>query len=208
MLRLLGPVVRLQVQRASLKCSNADGSFRWYDPGPLCAVPELEVTPDGVVGCPASGERLVDVHNRRHPQSKNAEVNAISVGFTSHYASLRSQFGPHLTDGIAGENILVDTDTMVGLADLAGGVVIETQTGARVELELLEVAEPCLPFTRYALRYERDQPSDPTVTESLRSLREGRRGYYATYRGLLARLQPGDSVFAVTQQIAPASSGG
>jgi hypothetical protein len=53
-----------------------------------------------------------------------------------------------------------------------------------------------VPFTRYVLRYERDAPQDELVTESLRSLRYGRRGFYATYLGPPGRIHPGDQVFA------------
>jgi hypothetical protein len=187
-------VVHLQVQRSSLKV--VDGDFKWYDPAPLFGVDELELSEDGVVGCTPGGELIVDVHNRRHPASKNGDKNGISFGFTSHYAALRGQFGAHLTDGIAGENILIASETTISLEDAGGGVVIETGDGQCIELERILVAEPCVPFTRYALRYERDAPQDSLVTESLRSLRYGRRGFYATCLGPPGCIHPGDQVFA------------
>jgi hypothetical protein len=186
-------VVRVQVQRASLKV--VDGALKWYDPAPLLEVEGLELSEHGVVGCSADGAPIVDVHHRRHSLSKHADTNGISFGFTSHYASLRAQFGPHLTDGIAGENILIEASAAISLTDVADGVVIETRQGQSIQLERVVVAEPCVPFTRYALRYEPETPQDELVTESLRTLREGRRGYYASYLGPPVRIRPGDAVF-------------
>jgi hypothetical protein len=193
-LRLLGPIVGLQVQRSSLKV--IDGASKWYDPAPLLAVGAVCLSEDGVVGCLSDGRELVDVHNRRHASTKHGGPNGISLGFTAHYASMRAQFGAHLTDGLAGENILIQTDGTVSPEDVGDVLVIETQAGGCIRLEHIVAAEPCLPFTRYALRCERDAPQDPVVTESLRSLRFGRRGFYATYLGVPATVRCGDRVFA------------
>lgn len=176
----IGRVVRLQVQRSSLKL--VEGDEKRYDPSPIVSVPALLVTSDGVVGLP---EEIVDVHNATHPHSENRQVNPISVGFTSHYALMRRRFGPHVVDGIAGENILVEVDERIRLDDLGGGLVI----GGDAVLTEPIVAEPCEPFTRWAMR------GVPGVKEGLQFLREGVRGYYVRYAGEPAEVRLGDFIY-------------
>jgi hypothetical protein len=189
----LGTIVRVQVQRTGLKRPAAKG--RYYDPAPLLAVGAVRLTSEGVVGL-AEAEEFVDVHNRLHPDTKNADVNAVSLGFTAHYDAMRERFGSHLCDGIAGENILVETVDVVDLTRLQQGVVVRTRGGELVELERLMVAEPCVEFTRFAL-CDRDAVRPAAdVNDGLRFLREGMRGFYASYAGSAVVLRPGDSVFA------------
>lgn len=181
-MELVGRVVRLQVQESSLKVG--DRLRRWYEPGPIRAVPALTLDARGVLGQADGGAMILDVHNAAHPASKNrAGSNGISVGFTSHYAAMRARFGDHLTDGIAGENILIATDRVFAEADVAAGIQIETTDGAIARLEDVIIDEPCVEFSRYALRYSLDTPSDRAVTDALNFLREGTRGFYAAYRG-------------------------
>ena len=72
---------------------------------------------------------------------------AISVGFTAHYAAMRARFGEHAVLGCAGENIIVETEGRITLDDVSSGFVIQTASGAQVELSGGRVAEPCRPFT-------------------------------------------------------------
>jgi len=193
-MRLIGPIVRLQVQVASLKV----GKLRWrhYDPEGLRCVPSLEINDGGVQGWTAGEEPLADVHHRDHPASKNrGGENGISVGFTSRYDAMRRRFGDHLTDGIAGENILVATDTLLTEADLAAGLVIATADGREIHLKDAFPAAPCVEFSRYALRFPEDARPDETVTEALRFLSDGMRGFYASYHGPAERIALGDRVF-------------
>lgn len=174
--------MRLQVQVSSLKVGESPR--RWYDPAPIRVVPMLALNEHGVVGRAATGDTILDVHNITHLASRNrANSNSISVGFTSHYGAMRARFGDHLPDGIAGENILVATERMFTEADFAAGICIETGDGAAIDLEQIIIAEPCVEFSRYALRYPLDAPSNRAVTDALNFLREGTRGFYATYRG-------------------------
>ncbi|MDQ3653860.1 MAG: hypothetical protein M3457_02115, partial [Chloroflexota bacterium] len=119
-LELLGTIVRLQVQTASLKCGDRPRS--WYNPEFIRPVPELRLDDGGVTGL--DGEDIADVHHRDHPRSKWRGENGVSVGFTGHYARMRDRFGPHLVDGIAGENILVDAQREFAEEEVAGGIVI------------------------------------------------------------------------------------
>ncbi len=121
-LRPLGPIVRLQIQRASLKLGEKPN--RTYDPAALLEVDALTLTPAGAVALLPDGSALLDVHHTAHPRSRNSDgVNDLSVGFTGHYARMRANYGPHLSDGCAGENILVDT------VEAAHTVVEELQRG-------------------------------------------------------------------------------
>jgi hypothetical protein len=185
-------VAGLQVQRASLK---VDESPRRYDPTPLLPVPVVTVTAEGVVGMPDPETRIIDVHHAGHPASKNVGgKNGISLGFTSHYAAMRERFGPHLRDGIAGENVLIEVAQRFGAEELAGGVVIEGDDGRHLELGRVIVAAPCVEFTRFSLRFPDDRKPNATVTEALRFLDGGMRGFYAAYSGEPALLRIGDRV--------------
>jgi hypothetical protein len=191
--RLIGTIVRLQVQESSLKVGDKP---RRYDPAPIQSVPALSVSSAGVVGLAKKGQSIVDVHNHDHPASKNRRgENGISIGFTGHYRVMRQRFGQHLADGIAGENILIEVDRQLLVEDLAGGVVIEGASERRLELRPVIVAAPCVEFTRYALNFPDGARPDATVTEALRFLDAGMRGFYATYSGEPAVIEIGARVF-------------
>ncbi|MGI8856571.1 MAG: hypothetical protein ACR2JW_12540 [Thermomicrobiales bacterium] len=192
-MELIGRIVRLQVQESSLKVG--DRLRRRYEPGPIRVVPALILDHNGVMGQAEDGGAIPDVHNATHLASKNrAGSNGISVGFTSHYAAMRARFGDHLADGIAGENILVATDRIFTEADFAAGIQIDAADGAMIRLEAVIFAEPCVEFSRSALRYPLDAPSDRAVTDALTFLREGTRGFYATYPGAPATIAVGAAV--------------
>ncbi len=187
-MRKLGTIVRLQVQRSGLKVAAPAGAAhpRLYEPVALLEVPALLLTPDGVVGLVewASGEeRVVDVHHRAHRETKNADVNGVSVGFTAHYVAMRGRFGEHLGDGVAGENVLVETVGQIDPEAVRGGLALGTRDGTLACLERVVVAEPCAEFTRFALQLGTGDRSGDSVTEGLRFLREGMRGFYATFTG-------------------------
>ncbi len=189
-MRVIGKIVRLQVQPQSLKVGVAP--LRRYDPAPLCPVEALTLTQDGVQGWTEDGSPVPDVHNRTHPDSKNrGGTNGLSVCFTAHYRKMRDRFGDHLVDGIAGENILIETEEEVGADDLRNGLMIEAADGQSVHLEGVIVAAPCVEFARYALRFPDDASPDRTMTEAIQFLHGGLRGYYATYRGSTARIDRG-----------------
>lgn len=189
----IGHIVRLQVQQSSLKVGE---SPRRYDPSPLLRVDRLHIAPAGVSATGGQGDPIVDVHNQEHPASKNRRgVNGVSLGFTTHYDAMRERFGPHLADGIAGENILIAVDRVFDEEALAGGVIIGSESGPQVRLAQVIVAAPCVEFSRYALRFPDDQRPDASVTQALQFLHNGMRGFYAAYEGEPASLSAGDEVF-------------
>jgi hypothetical protein len=193
MMELIGTVVRLQVQQSSLKAGERPR--RWYDPAPICSVSTLTLDANGVTGWTEGGTMVPDVHNATHPASKFVSDNSISFGFTSHYARMRERFGDHLADGIAGENILVETERIFREEEFARGICIEGADGATIELGEIRFAEPCAEFSRFSLRYDIATPSDRAVTEALLFLREGTRGFYAGVRGGAGRVRVGDHVY-------------
>lgn len=174
----IGPIVRLQVQITPLKAGARPIS--WYVPDGITAVPELALDAGGVVGY--DGERVLnDVHHRDHPLSRYRGENGISVGFTGHYAKMRQEFGDFLSDGIAGENLLVESEAIHDESEFADGLVIVTASGP-VALQRVEVAPPCVEFGKFCLAYPHDRKADADVAAAVKFLHQGTRGFYATWK--------------------------
>jgi hypothetical protein len=189
--QLLGPIIRLQYQRGHLKVAGA-GRFKQYDPRNIVAVDELRFTADG----PETGSLdapVYDVHHRLHPDSRNRGDNGVSLNLTGHYGLMRERLGERITEGVAGENILIAHDGLLTEADLAGGLTVETRDGL-AHIDAIIVATPCVEFSRYALDYPADQPPNRLVADTVAFLNDGVRGFYATMRDP-ATLRVGDRVF-------------
>jgi hypothetical protein len=193
-LRPLGPIVRLQVQRTRLK--QGEKPNRVYDPAPLLEVAALTLTSLGALALLADGSALLDIHHALHPLTRNnGGVNDLSVGFSSHYTHMRGQYGPHLPDGCAGENILVAQDTPVDLAAVQRGLAIQSAaTGAWAWLHGVRVALPCVEFSTFAAR-----PAAPEALKAaLQFLDHGLRGFYCVYdEDAPATVRVGDQVYAL-----------
>jgi MOSC domain-containing protein len=192
-LRSLGRVVRLQIQRSNLKLGEKPN--RYYDPAPILPVDELTLTPEGALARLPDGRTLVDIHHAAHPNTRNRDrTNDVSVGFTPHYAAMRQRFGPHLVDGCAGENILVETAALarITLADLAGGLVIRPAGRERaVTLGVLGVDPPCVEFSGYAAR----DTAPESIKQALQFLDDGLRGFYC------ALLNPGSALVTIGDEV-------
>jgi hypothetical protein len=185
-MQYVGRVIRLQIQVVGLKVGER--GHRVYDPSGLRPVSEITIEPGGV----QSGD-VMDIHHASHADSKNVEgTNGVSVLFTSHYEAMRRQFGDHLTDGIAGETVLVECERQITEGDLAAGLLIRGDGARELTLQSIQVAEPCVEFTRYAMARP---ASGHEVSEQLKLLRDGMRGFYAVYAGEPATVQVGDQVF-------------
>jgi hypothetical protein len=189
----LGPIVRLQIQRSTLK--TGDKPNRFYSPAPLLAVERLWVTPGGALGLAADGSWIVDVHHRDHPRSRNEDGgHGISVGFVAHYARMRERFGAGITPGCAGENLIAEGAGVLTYDDVRHGLVVVGPDGAaRLRIRVLEVARPCRPFTGWALGR---QVEAEVLKESLQFLDGGMRGYYCVAEGV-AEITIGDRLFAL-----------
>jgi hypothetical protein len=197
--REIGRIKLVQVQRSSLKAGERP--YRYYDPMPLLAVEGLLLSPGGAIGVTADGERVVDIHHAEHPESKNQRgLNGISFGFTSHYRAMRERFGPHLTDGCAGENILIESEQMFALSDLGEHLAIQTTDGVHVVLAHTLVAAPCVEFSQFAAGQAERLPAE-ALKAALQFLDRGMRGFYA---GLMAGsneaiMRVGDRVFSFNE---------
>jgi hypothetical protein len=197
----IGRIVRLQVQTAHLK--RGEQPHRWYDPAPITEVAALTLDPGGVTGIGTDGTVHHDVHHRDHPLSRNRGDNGVSIGFTGHYGLMRERFGPHLADGIAGENILVESDDVHTEAGLDGEVLIKTTVGL-LRLSRVKVAPPCVEFTRYCLQWPHDRRPDRRVTEALQFIDNGVRGFYASFSPDSVReVRAGDRVFRIARPSSP-----
>lgn len=186
----LGRIVRLQVQRSSLKVGPPGG--KRYDPSPLLSVEQMVVDLNGASVDGPEGS-LLDVHHGFHPQSKNrGNINPLSIGFTGHYDHIRDRHGAHLVDGIAGENILVDTPQIVDLNAGTSGFVIKGDDGRCVMLSAVTVAHPCVEFSRFVM----GDPCAPAkqVSDVLRFLDNGMRGFYAVAADGRHEIRVGDMV--------------
>lgn len=210
------PVIRVQVQLDHMKPGLPPR--RRYEPRILRAVAELRVTTDGAVGVDSDGTEHVDVHNVNHPRSRNNKGrNGISVMATGDYAALRARYGPHLTDGIAGESLLVDyaaglggrampTEFAIALGGERHPAATRTGFGAveddvipeksnaprRLALTGVHVAKPCVEFSRFCLR-RTDFDVDDVLTRTLKDLDAGARGYKMVAAGP-AVIRPGDTL--------------
>lgn len=165
-------VVRVQIQLDRVKPGLPPN--RRYEPGVLHPVTALKLTPRGVVGVGRDGTEHVDVHHMDHPHSRNSKGrNGISIMATGDYEALRARYGNHLTDGIAGESILVDYSP-----GLAGREMPEQLTLGPLTLTGVHIAKPCVEFTRFCLRHE--GPVDDAIKQGLKDLDGGARGYKMT----------------------------
>ena len=174
-------IVHLQVQRTPIKTGRAP--MRSYDPSPLVPVTSIRVDARGVYGVTSDGEVILDVHHQDHPETRDAKGRAgiLFIG-TGDYAALRERYGPHVTDGIAGETMLLDAPEGLAGGGLPGTAVVRTQDGP-IELRGVRVAEPCVEFSRFCL----GRPPSPVVDDTLKETREdldgGSRGYRAIAGG-------------------------
>ena len=191
---VLGTVVGLFVQRAPVKQGRAP--LRQYRTDDIVGVPMLTVDADGVIGHPAHGDPILDVHHRLHPQSRDRRGRGgVSVMATGDYARPRARYGEHLVDGAAGCTLLVENSAGLAGLDLTGGLEIHGADGV-LGLTGVAVAEPCVEFSRFCLVEPPSPDVDDRVRQALVDLDDGHRGY----RGVAAgpgRIVLGDVLHAV-----------
>lgn len=179
-MREFGRIVRLQIQRSSLKTGEKPN--RVYDPAPILGVDRLAVSPDGVLGWGPDRSWVVDIHHRAHPNTKNEDgEHGVSVGFTAHYRAMRTRLGERVALGCAGENIIAETERRLALEDVRGGLAVLGADGRELlRLQVLDAAHPCRPFTGWAL----GRTVDPDELKShLQFLDGGMRGFYCLGEG-------------------------
>ena len=141
---------------------------------------------------------MLDIHHLDHPHKAYDDDDLVCVGFTAHYEAMRAEFGEHMVDGIAGENIIIDYRDEVWPADLGEVLAIENQdTGEMATLEMVSFAEPCVEFSRFCARRPREKLPASRLGEILRFLGNGRRGFLLVLAPTLdvVTVRPGDRVF-------------
>lgn len=176
-MKTIGIVQFVQIQQSSLKEKLPDGGKR-YNPSPIVRLPKIRLTADGVIGITETGEEIIDVHNAIHPNSTSRGDNGISVGFTSHYNAMRQKFGDHLSDGIAAEGIIVETDRVYTPETLGTRLAIKNvETGKLIYLYDVKAMLPCEPFSRFAAN---SNLAAPEMKATLQFLSEGMRGFCMT----------------------------
>jgi hypothetical protein len=196
-MREIGRVKQVQIQRSSLKLGEKP--IRIYNPAPLLVMDTISVNTHGVTGLMADGAQIIDVHNAKHMATRNQGANGVSIGFTANYREMRAQYGSHLVDGIAGENILIEADRRFALDDLGVRLAFENaHTGEVAYLDDLMVAPPCVEFSHYVNKANLESSPLPAdqLKATLQFLGDGRRGFYATAFATTV-IQAGDRMFAV-----------
>lgn len=194
----IGTIEQLQIQQHPLKSQVSAGKIV-YDPSAIMVLQEIRLTTFGIVGILDFLNKemaYLDVHHLRHPQSRFRGDNKISIGFTSHYQKMRKEFGSHLRDGSAGENIIIKTDRLVSPQALGQRLAIRSRShDSLIRLCDMKAIPPCEPFVRFA----RDRAAlSPEETQAdLRYLSGGLRGYYAEVESAAeeATVRIGDAVY-------------
>ncbi|MCP3977491.1 MAG: hypothetical protein GY720_23645 [bacterium] len=195
----LGEVAVVQVQPEGLIIDRPDtptGSF--YDSSRRVEVDRLVITSKGIEATLADGTHVLDVHHLSHPRKAYDDDDLVCIGFTSHYESMRSKFGAHMVDGIAGENIVIDTPREIWPEDIHGFVEIENQdTSDLARLSFVSFAAPCVEFSQFCAQNQHVEMPKDELRETLRFLGRGRRGFLLVLdEGQDAvTVRPGDRVF-------------
>ena len=195
--RELGKVIITQVQPSGLIYETPGGDL--FDPSGRLVVSQLYLSTRGVEARTGAGERILDIHHLDHPDTQGDGKNAISIGFTSHYNQMRARFGDHMQDGTAGENVIINCDEDIWLADL--GKQLEFQnpgSGKTVTLDVIKIAAPCDEFSHFAAASQEQRLPAEELKETLQFLGNGRRGFLLTLSTGqdMGIIQPGDLVFS------------
>lgn len=188
---LVGPITRLQIQKERLVVGTRPD--RTYRTEPLLSVDSFAVSSEGVIAN-VDGGWVLDVHHTSHPASTRSELDRLlSIGFSAHYDAMAERFGaaPY---GIAGENIIVDTDRVITEDAIADGLMIQ-RPDRQIQLKGAAVAEPCVPFTKFMLQ-DAHAPVD-IVKPNRDFLRRGTRGFVMGLDGLdeTVAIELGDLVY-------------
>ncbi|MCP3973516.1 MAG: hypothetical protein GY720_03370 [bacterium] len=189
---LLGPIMRLQIQKERLVVGTRPD--RVYRTEPLVPVDAVAISSEGVISN-VDGGWVLDVHHTAHPASTRSELGRLlSIGFSAHYDAMAKHFA-EAPYGIAGENIMVDTDRVITEDDIAGGLMIQ-RPDRQIQLKGAAVAEPCVPFTRFMLQDARAHVDD--VKPNRDFLRRGMRGFVMGLDDLdeTTTIELGDLVYA------------
>jgi hypothetical protein len=193
--RELGQVKLTQVQPTGLIINTSSGST--YDPSRRLEVNHLLITPQGIEATTPDGKRVLDIHHTDHPQTRSVGGDGVSIGFTSHYAAIRTRFGEHMLDGIAGENITIENEDEIWLEDLGQQIaIVNPGSGRKTLLDVKGYAAPCEEFCHFAAGSQHERLPADRLKATLQFMGNGRRGFLLVLSDgqQSAQIQPGDSV--------------
>jgi hypothetical protein len=196
--RELGKVKLVQLQPSGLIIETPTGYF--YNASRRVEVDRLLITSKGIEATTPDGEHVLDIHHLDHPDKAYDDDDLVCIGFTSHYEAMRSRFGEHMVDGIAGENIIIEHDKEVWTEDLGQQIGIENiETGQMTLLDLVCFAAPCDEFSHFAAQSQDKRLPAAELKATLQFLNNGRRGFLLVLRDgqEAATVQPGDRVFGI-----------
>jgi MOSC domain-containing protein YiiM len=196
--RDLGTVKMVQLQPSGLIIDTPSGYF--YDPSRRVEVDHLLITSKGIEATTPAGEHVLDIHHLDHPDKEYDDDDLVCIGFTSHYQAMRTRFGDHMVDGIAGENIIIEYPDEIWLDDLGDQIGIENQeTGQLLILDQVQVAAPCEEFSHFAAQSQHEKLPVVELKGILQFLNNGHRGFLLVLRGGQDEgvVRPGDKVFSV-----------
>ena len=199
-LRELGHVKLVQVQPSGLIIETPSGYF--YDASRRVEVDRLRITSLGIEATTPEGEHVLDIHHISHPEKAYDNDDLVCIGFTAHYEAMRDRFGEHMVDGIAGENIIIESKQEVWPEDLDQRLAIKNQeTGQLALLDLVSFAAPCREFSHFATQSQHEDLPAEELKATLQFLGNGRRGFLLVLsegqESAVARR--GDRVFMVEQ---------
>jgi len=195
-MREIGQVKLVQLQPAGLIIDTPAGYL--YDASRRLEVDRLLITELGIEATNEDGRHVLDIHHLSHPDKAYDDDDLVCIGFTPHYKAMRGQFGAHMVDGIAGENIIIETDDEPWRPDLGQGIAIENQeTGSRTLLDMISYASPCQEFSHFAMKSQNRPLLAKELKSTLQFLDKGRRGFLLVMRKgqETAVVRPGDRIF-------------
>jgi len=197
--REIGAVKLVQLQPSGLIIETPSGYF--YDASRRVEVDQLLITSKGIEATTPGGEHVLDIHHMDHPNKEYDDDDLVCIGFTSHYNAMRTHFGDHMVDGIAGENIIIDFDQEVWPEDLGQRIAIENaETGQLALLDMESFAAPCQEFSHFAAQSQDEKLPADELKSILQFLGNGRRGFLLVLskdQGEVT-VKPGDKVFVVS----------
>lgn len=170
----------------------------FYDASRRVEVDRLHISGRGIEAKLPGGEHVLDIHHLDHPGKAYDDDDLVCVGFSAHYDAMRGEFGEHIVDGIAGENIIIEYPGEVWPEDLADTLTIENQDTGEVALfHSVGFAAPCVEFSRFCAQRVDDDVPPGRLGEILRFLGRGRRGYLLLLDDAHepVTVRPGDKVF-------------
>jgi hypothetical protein len=197
-MRELGHVKLVQLQPSGLIIEKPSGHF--YDASRRLEVDSLQITSLGIEATTPEGEHVLDIHHISHPGKAYDNNDLVSIGFTFHYEAMRTRFGEHMVDGVAGENIIIDYEDEIWSEDLGKGIAIENQdSGHMALLDFVSFAAPCDEFSHFVARSQHERLPAAKLKETLQFLGNGRRGFLLVLSDgqEAAEVRRGDKVFVV-----------